>query len=172
MIHPNEPMLRLQLAQQKIAKGQYESGLRHIDEILSAFPGFGPALHERVKGLRALGQKVEAELIIRQLLTANPFDGGAHHQLAHLLADKGENSSAEKEFEVASDCEPGDARNYLCHGKQVFRTAGEDDQRYTRARELLSTAAEVGGERFANEAKPFLAAVERKMHRESASNNV
>lgn len=160
---PNEPALRLQLAQQKIRRGQFDSGLRHIEEILATFPGFAPALCEKAKGLGSLGRKQEAEQIVKQVLLGNPANADAHHQLAHLLQDRGETEEADKEFQLASDCEPGQCRHYVCHGKLLFLSGGQDSERLARAKYLFNVAAEVGGEAVMKQVKAHVDAIDRRL---------
>src|SRR5258707_3851135 len=65
---PNEPMLRVNLAQIRANSGQVEAALRELADAIRIFPDFVPARLELIKGLRSTGKVTEAEAEVKRIL--------------------------------------------------------------------------------------------------------
>ncbi len=168
---PDEPALRVMLAQQKAAKGQIAAALRELDSVLDSYPDFVPALHEKVKGLRTCGRKKDARDIITRLLASNPCDAAGHHQLAHILDDAGDVAGALDAYELAEACAPGEPSHFLCHGKLLFRTAENSSRRLEKARELFRVAADLGGSKAKEHLAGHFLAIRKKLAKLSKGKN-
>ena len=160
---PDEPGLRVMLAQQKVAKGQVAAALRDLDGVLDLYPDFVPALHEKVKGLRSCGRKEDARKIINKLLTSNPSDAMGHRQLAHILDDAGDTAGALDAYERAEDCAPGVAHHFVCHGKLLFRTARYNRRSIEKSRKVLKVAADLGGPKTKEDLAGHFLAIKKRL---------
>jgi predicted Zn-dependent protease len=160
---PNEPMLRVSLAQVRSAAGQVDAALRELSEAITLFPDFVPARLELIKGLRSTGKLPRAEIEVKRLLAANPHNGPAHHHYAHVLESRKDFKRALVEFEAAQDCEPNDASNYRCCAEMLFRTAGNDRSKLLVAKETFKIAQVLGGSKEDKRISGFLNAIHRKL---------
>jgi tetratricopeptide (TPR) repeat protein len=159
--HPEEPSLRLALAQVHASAGRHDAAVRELQTILSTYPNFGQARSELSKALQQMGKDDEAATEVDHALKSNPFWGDAHHQKAHCLERASDIGSAISEFRTAINCEPGKANNYRCLGKLLFRVA-DNLARVREAKEALETAIKLGDDAVGKECRPFLEAVEKK----------
>jgi tetratricopeptide (TPR) repeat protein len=160
---PNEPMLRVHLAQSRASNGQVDRALRELAETLRLFPNYLPARLELVKGLRTIGKNEEARKELQLILDAQPFDAGALHQLGHILEEKNDASGARDAFMRAETVAPGDASHFLCHAKLLFRTANNNRDRLIEARDLLAIAFDLGGPNFEKREKGLQSGIERRI---------
>jgi hypothetical protein len=159
---PNEPMLRIMLAQQYAGMGRQSASVKELRGVVSQYPGFAAARVELVKALRGLGQFQEAKAEVEQLLRVHPFHGEGYHQKAHILEASGDIDGATNAYQQAIDSEPGKAHHFVCLGKLLFRTAGRDRNRLSDAGAALETAISLGGEKHEADCRPFLRAIENK----------
>jgi tetratricopeptide (TPR) repeat protein len=160
---PQEPGLRLMLAQQEAAAGRIDAALREIESVLSKYPNYLPARLELIKGWMGLGKIDESLLEVERILKSNPFDSNAHHQMGHILERKQKLIEAENAFRKAIDCNPGDPNNYKCLGMLIFRTAEKNVTRLKEAQELFDMQIEIGGPKEKEKIQPYLLSISSRL---------
>ena len=160
---PNEPMLRVQLAQIRNQMGQTDSALRQLREILTIYPNFSAARLELARGFSKVGKTDEAEKEIRALLSLDPADGQVHHELAHILAKQNDTAGAQKAFQEAESCQPGAWGHHKCHAELLLRIAGPDRRRLLEAHDLIDIAIQIGGAQAETYFRPHLIEIHRRL---------
>jgi tetratricopeptide (TPR) repeat protein len=160
---PREPLLRVTLAQVRASAGQVDSALRELTETLRIFPDFAPARLELIKGLRSAGRCEDAEAEVNKFLNVHPFDGQAHHHLAHILEVKKDYPAARRQFELAQQYQPQGPSHFRCCGVLLYRTAAGSRQKLLEAKEQLEMAMEIGGQAEARQCDGWLKAIRRSL---------
>ncbi len=160
---PNEPMLRVQLAQLRNQAGQTNAAIQELTRVLETHPDFSPARLELVKALRMVGRMTDAHREVQRLMSVNPLDGQAHHQFAHILAAKGKSLEALDEFAKAESCQPGDWGHGKCHAELLLTISGGDRKRLLEARDLIAIAVELGGSNAEGQLKGHMMEIHRRL---------
>jgi len=165
---PKEPMLRVMLAEVRASSGQIDAALRELNDTLSDFPDFSPARLELIKGLRTAGRHAQAEQEIKKFLDSHPFDGQAHHHLAHIHEVRKDFAAARREFELAQQYQPQGADNFRCCGVLLYRTSGGNRQKLMEAKQQFETAIEIGGANEVKQCEGWLKAIRRNLKKTQA----
>jgi tetratricopeptide (TPR) repeat protein len=160
---PDEPMLRVTLAQQFAASGRLEAAMRELNVVLRSNPDFLPARLELIKGLQALGRLAEAMKELDRVMETDPLSAMAHHLKGHILEGKGDVEGAANSFKRAVECEPGSAHHYRCLGQTLFRAAKGNRPSLKKARDALKMAINLGGENESRLCRPHLKAIEQNL---------
>jgi tetratricopeptide (TPR) repeat protein len=91
---PEDPGLAVRLAQCHDLLGQQDEAARLLDEVLTRYPEFLPALEERGKLAVNAGQWGEAESLLRRALALAPGEAGVLRQLDTCLRRMGRDEDA------------------------------------------------------------------------------
>jgi Flp pilus assembly protein TadD len=113
-----------------------------------------------VKALMSVGRLDDALKEVDGVLKVEPFSAEAFHQKAHILERKGDVQRAEAAFRRSLECSPGNANYYRCLGILQYRTAGNNHEKLSAARESLEMAIEFGGDREKQQCQKYLKAIE------------
>ena len=95
---PNDPRIPVYLAQCKDQMGKQAEAEAILDELLTNYPDFPPALTERAKIHMRSGQRGEAERLLRHATELDRSDFTAHHMLFQCLW-QGERSTEATELQ-------------------------------------------------------------------------
>jgi len=162
---PEEPMLRVSLAQQHAVSGRLDAAARELRAALVSYPDFAPARLELAKVLTSFGRPDDAVKELDLVLRTAPLSASAHHQKGHVLEMKGDVEGAKKSFQTALNCDPGSANHYRCLGQVLFRAAGDNRSLLEQAKEMLELAIKFGGQHEHRICRGHLEAIRRKLKR-------
>jgi tetratricopeptide (TPR) repeat protein len=170
--NPDDPTTRIVLAQQLRQAGHVHEAIREIDTVLTASPTYAPALYVKAQCLRAFGQKDSAKSVLAQLVDISPSDANIRHELAHVMSDLGDDTTADNEFQIAEDCDPGNPRHYKCHADLIVRMAKGRTEQLNKAIQLYELACEIGGKQWQTNLEQQLIGVRSRLARATSESDV
>ena len=100
-----------------------------LDSALAAFPSDPELLKQRISGLLAVHHEDQALPLLRRILEAHPRDADSLHNLAVLLAGRGESAEAERLARDLVKHHPDDPRGFTDLGVILTRTGRKDEAR-------------------------------------------
>jgi tetratricopeptide (TPR) repeat protein len=98
---PGDPELQALLARTVHDRGERERSIALLDEVLQAYPDYGPALRERGRIALVGAQFADAEGWLRQAAEALPYDYEVHFALQQALQGQGRDAEAKKQLALA-----------------------------------------------------------------------
>jgi tetratricopeptide (TPR) repeat protein len=135
---PNDPSVRLGLAQLYYAEKKWAEAQTEFETILQLDPHNTTALGQLADVLVARNQSSQASSLVQQYVSANPNDANGHVLLGALDAGSKNYGTAQEEFERSIKLDPNNVQAYLRLG-QIYEVQGQTDlaiQRYQKALEL------------------------------------
>ena len=168
---PEEPMLRVTLAQQRAASGRLEAAIRELQVVLTSHPSFVPAQLELAKTLASLGRRSDAMKELDCVLKTDPLSAMAHHLKGHILEGMGDPKGAKESLKRAVDYDPGGSRHYRCLGQLMLRAAKGNRSSLEEAR-CIGMAVAFGGQNENRLCRPHLQVIERMLKTRSTGPTV
>jgi predicted Zn-dependent protease len=95
---PDDPDVLVRLARCYMLADRERSARETLDAVLTAHPGYGPALCTRGLFAREAGQADEAEKWLREAVRATPDDYQANYMLATVLSEAGRGPEAKEQM--------------------------------------------------------------------------
>ena len=135
LYNADRPESRLALAGLYSAQGDRTQAIAEIDKAIALDATFVPAYVNLSDLHRQAGDEQAAEAALRRGLVRVPKEAALHHALGLSLIRQRDRAQATKEFAIAAQLDPGNARYAY-----VYAVALHDTGQATKAREVLAAA--------------------------------